>query len=66
MIEQIDWLLFKIIVLGGLDDEFGNIWRRVDKQICVVECTLTKLNLENLDDVSQEVSMITKHLYFLH
>uniref|UniRef100_A0A1X7THY6 Death domain-containing protein n=1 Tax=Amphimedon queenslandica TaxID=400682 RepID=A0A1X7THY6_AMPQE len=54
MIDQIDWLLFKIIVLGGLDDECGNIWRRVDKQVCVVECTLTKLDLEYSDDLPQE------------
>ena len=58
MIEQIDWLLFKIIVLGGLDDEHGNIWRRVEKQVCVIECTLTKLDLESLDDTSSEVSRI--------
>lgn len=45
MIERVDWLLFKVLVLGGLTDNFGNIWRRVDKQICVVECTLTKLDL---------------------
>lgn len=56
MIELVDWLLFKILVLGGLDDEYGNIWRRVKDQICVVECTLTKLSSENLDGAQQEVN----------
>lgn len=56
MIELVDWLLFKILVLGGLDDEYGKIWRRVKDQICVVECILTKLSLENLDGAQQEVN----------
>ena len=56
MINLIDWLLFKILVLGGLDDEYGNIWRRVKDQICVVECTLTNLNIETSDGVQQKVN----------
>ena len=56
MIELVDWLLFKILILGGLDDEYGNIWRRVKNQVCVVECTLTKLSLENSDGAQQEVN----------
>ena len=43
MVEQVDWLLFKLLVLGGLSDNYGNIWKKVQKQICVVECTLPKL-----------------------
>ena len=57
MVEQVDWLLFKLLVLGGLSDNYGNIWKIVQKQICVVECTLPKLyNYENDDQKS--VSMI--------
>ena len=43
MIEKIDWLLFQILILGCLADGYGNIWRRVCTQICMVECTLSKL-----------------------
>ena len=56
MIEQVDWLLFKILVLGGLDDEYGNIWRRVKDQVCVVECTLTKLSFKTSDSMHQKVN----------
>lgn len=47
MVEDIDWLLFKILVLGGLADNYGNIWKLSSKQICVVECTLSKLCISN-------------------
>lgn len=53
MIEQVDWLLFKILVLGGLDNKYGNIWRRVKNQVCVVECTLTKLDLLHSDSLPE-------------
>ena len=57
MVEQVDWLLFKLLVLGGLSDNYGNFWKIVKKQICVVECTLPKLyNYEN--DVQKSVSMV--------
>lgn len=47
MVEQVDWLLFKLLILGGLADNYGNIWKRVSKQICVIECTLTKLDIKD-------------------
>ena len=47
MVEKVDWLLFKILILGGLADNYGNIWRNVSKQICVIECTLNKLNISD-------------------
>ena len=56
MIEQVDWLLFKVLVLGGLDDEYGNIWRRVKDQICIVECTVPKVSLEDSEGAHQEVN----------
>ena len=52
MIEHIDWLLFKILVLGGLADNSGNIWNQVKKQVCVVECTLAKLDTFEKKNVS--------------
>ena len=45
MVEQVDSLFFKILILGGLSDNYGNIWKKVSQQICVVECTLTKLDI---------------------
>ena len=45
MVEQVDSLFFKILILGGLSDNYGNIWKKVSQQICVVECTLTKLEV---------------------
>ena len=55
MVEQVDWLLFKLLVLGGLSDNYGNIWKIVRKQICVVECTLPKL-YNYLNDDQKSVS----------
>lgn len=43
MIQHVDWFLFQILILGGLMDKFGNVWRRSSKQICVVECTVSKM-----------------------
>lgn len=43
MVEQIDWLLFQVLILGSLADQYGNVWRKVPTQVCVVECTLMKL-----------------------
>ena len=57
MVEQVDWLLFKLLVLGGLSDNYGNIWKRVEKQICVVECTLPKLHNYINDDEAFSVSI---------
>lgn len=62
MIEQVDWLLFKLLILGGLADNYGNIWRRVQKQICVVECTLTKLNLS---EDQQSVKTMSSIIYII-
>lgn len=56
MIEQVDWLLFKVLVLGGLDDEYGNIWRKVKTQVCIVECTVPKVSLEDSEGAHQEVN----------
>ena len=59
MVEQVDWLLFKLLILGGLSDNYGNIWKIVQKQICVVECTLPKLhNYENDDQKSVSMSYL--------
>ena len=57
MVEQVDWLLFKILILGGLSDNYGNIWKIVQKQICVVECTLPKLLNHENDGIASSVSI---------
>ena len=73
MVEQVDWLLFKLLVLGGLSDNYGNIWKRVEKQICVVECTLPKLHNYINDDEAFSVSIygtcfqsITQYTFEFH
>ena len=47
VLEQIDWFLFKVLILGGLADNFGNIWKKSVSQICIVECTLPKLDISD-------------------
>lgn len=45
---MIDSVLFSAVVLGGLLNKDGDIWRRQSTQICVVECTLSSLQSKNL------------------
>ena len=57
MVESIDWLLFKVLILGGLADNYGNVWKLSSKQICVVECTLAKLQISENEWTNKQTSV---------
>ena len=58
-----DHLLFSIIVLGGLVDKLGNIWRRQDSQLIVIECTLSDVILSETNWMKKVQSLLT-YKYF--
>lgn len=49
-------VLFSTLVLGGLTDSHGKVWRHQPSQLLVVECTLTNLavNLQNYEWLYKE------------
>jgi hypothetical protein len=51
-VADVDSVLFSIIILGGLSDHHGKVWRRQKLQLCVVECTVSQLGSISEDDLS--------------
>ena len=40
VLPQVDTLLFKLLVLGGISDKIGRVWRCHHSQLYLVEITL--------------------------
>ena len=49
---MVDSLLFSILILGSLSNKDGDMWRQQSKQICVVECTLSHLQSNDLSPLN--------------
>lgn len=48
------------MIVGGIADNFGNIWKKVSTQICVIESTLSKLEIKedgNWEPIKSSVSV---------
>ena len=50
------------MIVGGIADNYGNIWKKVSTQICIIECTLAKLEIKdgNWELIKSSVSVIVQ------